>query len=67
MNLSGNELGIIAVERILDKLGTGFQLDSLILHTNNLGEKFSTMKSRWTTHSYVDLGSERFQITDVIS
>ena len=66
MNLSGNELSLAAVERILSKMRSGFHLETLTLHTNNLGGKFSMLKDRCRNDAYVDFGEERYVIFDVI-
>uniref|UniRef100_A0A0N5ALT5 Ran gtpase-activating protein n=1 Tax=Syphacia muris TaxID=451379 RepID=A0A0N5ALT5_9BILA len=58
INLSGNELGPPIIEKILEKMAKDFSLDSLVLHTNNLGERFLGVKSRYTRHTFVDLGEE---------
>lgn len=59
INLSGNEMSPSVVEAALKKLSNGFHLQSCILHTNNLGSSFNTMKQYWISRDFVDLGNER--------
>lgn len=60
INLSGNELSAETVEKVVRSLETSFRLQSLVLHTNNLGHRFDELKQYTSSKAFVDLGEERF-------
>uniref|UniRef100_A0A915PI52 ATP synthase subunit beta n=1 Tax=Setaria digitata TaxID=48799 RepID=A0A915PI52_9BILA len=53
-----NELSPFVIETILNKVSKGFYLKSLVLHTNNMGNRFEEMKSRCEKYDFIDLGEE---------
>uniref|UniRef100_F1KT89 Ran GTPase-activating protein 2 n=1 Tax=Ascaris suum TaxID=6253 RepID=F1KT89_ASCSU len=58
INLSGNELSAETVEKVVRSLETSFRLQSLVLHTNNLGHRFDELKQYTSSKAFVDLGEE---------
>ncbi|KHN74734.1 Ran GTPase-activating protein 2 [Toxocara canis] len=58
VNLSGNELSAETVEKIVRAFETAFRLQSLILHTNNLGHRFAELKQYTVKKNFIDLGEE---------
>ncbi|VDN03531.1 unnamed protein product [Thelazia callipaeda] len=58
INLSGNELSPRVIKAVLAKVNQGFCLNSLVLHTNNMGSQFDYVRSKCQKYNFIDLGKE---------